>query len=105
MPQLLDGSNEPVPLRELCDQYEQHWLLVKILDWTVPEGDQPCILLAHDPSRAAMFRAERKFRKQDPTACLSIVGGGPKFGTLEPLRQAIARIAAGEEEWVSVNPW
>lgn len=104
MPKSLVVSDPPVPLRDLCDRYETEWLLVKILDWTVPDGDQPCILLAHDLSRAAMFRAERKYRQQDPKACLSVVGGGTKFGDGEALRKALARIAA-EEEWVSVNPW
>lgn len=105
MPKSTVVSSEPVPLRELCDQYPQDWLLVKILDWTVPAGDQPCTLLARGPSRAAMFKAERKIRKHEAKACLSVVGGGESFGTLEPLRQVIARIAAGDEEWVSVNPW
>lgn len=94
----------PLPLRELCDRYEDEWLLVKILDWTVPAGDQPCILLARGSSRAAMFATERKVRKQDPKACLSVVGGGTKFGDGAALRKALARIAA-EEDWVSVNPW
>lgn len=57
----------------------------------------------HGPNQAAMFKAQRRARKQEPTACLSIVRGGMKFDG-ESLRKALARIAA-EEDWVSVNPW
>lgn len=99
----LAGSDQPVPLRDLCEQHEGEWLLVKILDPAAPAGDAPSLLLAHGPSQAAMFKAERKVRKEDPRACLSIVGGGMKFDG-ESLRKGLARIAA-EEEWVSVSPW
>lgn len=104
MPKQSANSDEPVPLRELCDRYEQDWLLVKMLDWTVPAGDRPCILLARGPTRASMFAAAGKVRKHDQTSCLSVVGGGTKFGDGEALRKALARIAA-EDEWVSVNSW
>src|SRR5437867_2544096 len=105
MPKPVDDSVERESLRELCERYTDDWLLVEILDVTAPAGDEPCVLLAHGPSRAAMFKAERKARIRDPRACLAIEGGATKFGTLEPLRQAIARIASGEDEWVSVNSW
>ena len=98
------GSDQPVPLREICDRYEGEWLLVKILDAAAPAGDEPSILLGRGSDRAAMFKLERKVRKQQPRALLTIVGGGTKFGDGEALRKSLARIAA-EEDWVSVNGW
>lgn len=102
MPKSTVASDQPVRLRDLCAQYEQDWLLVKILDTTAPPGDEPCILLARG-DRAAMFKAAKKALKQLPKAPVAIVGGGTKFGTLDPLRQAIARIVAGKEEPVSIS--
>ena len=97
-----DTDNKPIPLRELCDRYEQDWLLVKILDTAAPPGDEPCILLARG-DRASMFRAAKKELKKPPKAPVAIVGGGTKFGTLEPLHQAIARMADAGEEPISIS--
>lgn len=97
-------SDEPVPLREICERHEGEWLLVKILDAAASAGDEPSVLLAHALDRAAMFKVERKVRKQDPGALLTIVGGGTKFGGGEALRASLARTAA-EKDWVSVNSW
>ena len=93
MPEDSTGSNE-LPVREICDLHQGEWLLIKILDADAPAGDARGQLLAHGPDRVAMFKAARKARKQDPTALLTIVGGGTKFGDGAALRESLARIAA-----------
>lgn len=98
------AADQPRPIREICDEHEGEWLLIKILDASAPMGDAPGLLLAHSSEYGAMFKAERKIRKLDSTSELTIVGGGTKFGDGAALRRALARIAA-EEDWVSVNNW
>ncbi len=97
-------ETEVLPISEICDRFEGEWMLIKILDASVPTGTAPGQVLARGPDRSAMFKAERKARKQEPRALLTILKGGTKFGDGDALRRALARIAA-EEEFVSVNPW
>jgi hypothetical protein len=92
------------PIREICDQYEGEWLLIRILDASRPLGDSPGQLLAHGPEWGVVFKADRRARKEAPTAVLTIIKGGTKFGDGDALRRPLSRIAA-EEEWVSVNNW
>lgn len=92
------------PIREICNQHEGEWLLIKILDTRVRLSDAPGQVLARGPDRAAMFKADRKARKREPAAVLAILKGGTKFGDGDALRRSLARIAT-EEEWASVNSW
>lgn len=92
------------PIREISDQHEGEWLLIKVLEASGPFGDAPGQLLAHSPDWGAVFRADRRARKQEPMAVLAILKGGTKFGDGDALRQSLARIAA-EEDWGSVNGW
>jgi len=98
------SSNQPAPIRQLSDQYDGEWLLIKVLDTAARAGDAPGELLAHSPDWNEIFRANRKARKREPTAPLWILQGGTKFGDGEALRRSLVRIAA-EEEWTSVNSW
>lgn len=97
-------ETQALRIDDIRRRHEGEWLLVKILDTGVPLGEAPGEVLAQGTDRMAMFKAERKVRKKDPTAALAIVAGGDKFGDGDVLRRELARIAA-EEEFVSVNPW
>jgi hypothetical protein len=104
MPEGFPQSGEPVPVRQLSDQFDGEWLLIKVLDTSAPAGDALGELLAHSPEWSEVFRANRKIRKREPTAPLWILQGGTKFGDGDALRRSLARVAA-EEEWTSVNSW
>ena len=104
MPQKTAEDREFAPIRELSDRYEGEWLLIKILDPNLPVGDARGELLVRADDRNAIFKAERKIRKQLPSALLTSFRGGMKFGDGEAFRRAIDRIIASGE-WVSVNPW
>ena len=104
MPKGSPQSNQPTSIRQLSDQYDGEWLLIKVLDTTVPAGDALGQLLARSPDWNDVFRADRKVRKRDPSALLWILQGGTKFGDGEALRRSLIRIAAAEE-WTSVNNW
>ena len=96
---------EILSIRDLRAPYPGEWLLIKVLgEPGVSLGDTPGELLAHGPSRAAMFRKAMKVRELDPTASLTILGGGTGFEDGEELRRALARVAR-EGKWVRVNPW
>ena len=94
---------EVLPIGAISERYGGEWLLIKILDASLPMGDAPGIVLAHGPDRNGMFKAERKARKHDPRALLTVLQAGERFGDGETLRQELTR--AAEEEFVSVNNW
>lgn len=94
----------PQGIDEILEHHEGEWLLIEVLDTTVPLGKSPGVVLAHGPDRNAMFKAERKARKREPKAVLAILGGGIGLADGDALRRELARVAA-EEEWVSVNKW
>jgi len=99
------GEAQRPTIRELQAQFpDDEWLLIEIDDPSAPLSKSPGEVLAHSPSRAAMFRAARKVRIQGCTGCLTIVAGGTGYEDGEKLREGLKRIAA-EEEWISVNFW
>lgn len=98
-------GQEVLPIREISDRHEGEWVLIKILDSTLPMGEAPAVVLAHGPDRKVMFKEERKARKREPTALLTVLPGGEIFGDGEALRQALAHPATLGEEFVSVNNW
>ncbi len=98
------APRQTLPIRQLSDRYEGEWLLVKVLDPSVPVGDALGEVLAHSRDWNEVFKANRKARKHDPTAILWIVHSGTRFGDGEALRHSLARIAR-EDEWTSVNRW
>ena len=89
---------------EIRAAHEGEWLLVKILDTGVPLGQSRGELLAHGPSRMAMFKAEKRFRKNDRSSAVAIVAGGADFTDGDAFRRELARIAA-EEEPTSLSVW
>jgi len=97
-------SQRPMPLREICREHHDEWLLVKILDTAAPSGDGLCVLLARAPDRNTLYKASRKARKQHPDAPMEVLHGATKFGDGEALRTAIERLKR-QDEWISVNPW
>ena len=92
------------PMRELSDEYEGEFLLIKILENHGHPGDRPAELLAHSADWNELSRQSRKVHKREPAALLTIVHGGTKWEEGQAFRREIARIAA-EEEWVSANGW
>jgi len=103
MPRADPAAEEILTLQEIADRYVGEWVLIKILEHSVT-GETPGIVLAHGPDRNKMSREVKKAWKREPTALLTVMLGGGKFGDGEALRRALARIAA-EEEFISVNAW
>lgn len=97
-------SPEVLPLRENDERHAGEWAVIKILDPSGPRGDVGGVVLAHGPSRKKMSKALYKARTREPSALLTVMLCGGRFGDGEALRRALARIAA-EEEFVSVNAW
>lgn len=99
-------SQQPMPLREICREHENEWLLVKILDTAASSGDGPCILLARGPDRNSLYKASRRVRENDREAVLEVLHGGTKWGreAAKALRDSIEQLK-NRGEWVSVNPW
>jgi hypothetical protein len=98
-------SAEILTMYEIASRYEGEWVLVKILEPTVPRRDAPGIVLAHGPDPKPLSKQLVKVHKREPDSLLTVMlGGAIRFGDGETLRRELARIAA-EEEWVSVNPW
>lgn len=46
MPRDVSAETEPLPITELCHRHEGDWLLIKILDSSLPMGDAPGLVLA-----------------------------------------------------------
>lgn len=95
-----------MPLREICREHADEWLLVKILDTSAPDADGLCVLLARGRERNSLYNASRKVRKHDPEAPLQVVHGAQKWGreAAEALRDNIERLK-NRGDWLSVNPW
>lgn len=104
MPRDEPRVQEVLTLQEIADRHVGEWVLIKILEDSYPIGNAPGIVLAHGPDRNKMSRELKKAWKREPSALLTVMLGGGKFGDGEALRRSLARIAA-EEEFVSVNPW
>ena len=97
-------GEEVLRLQDILDRHDDEWVLVKILDPSVPRGEAPSVVLAHGPDRKRMSKELLKARKHNPNALLGVMLGGGKFGDGEALRRGLAR-AAAEEKFVSVNNW
>jgi hypothetical protein len=105
LPPANSEAPEVLTLFEIARRYEGKWVLVKILDSSLPRRDAPGIVLAHGPNDQRMTNAVLKAHKREPEAHLTVMlGGVDQFGDGDTLRRALARIAA-QGEFVSVNPW
>lgn len=69
-------ADPPRPIREICDEHEGEWLLIKILDASAPMGDAPGLLLARTALTAARCSKprERSESKIQPRSSPSLEG-------------------------------
>lgn len=101
MPRKPVEDPETLMINDICDRYDGEWVVIKILDASLPMGEAPAQVLAHGADRARMSKELLRAHRGEPTAVLTVLRAGYRFGDGETLRREIARIAA--DEFVSVN--